>query len=255
MFVEKWLQVVSSSMGGGKEMRMPKEIINIIKEYAIIPARQQFTEKYFGVQQYEGMCAGYHRDTCKKKYEKMDVNTMNKIKNNSCQKCKGYVSWRAMNNELRICNSCNAKGDSRIVQQRYDDEEDESEKIDESKDHAYDNQPSLGSRKSMVFNACKNCSIIDFCPLAESSCPEEICLFNIACILCRQKVCKHSIYEEIVGKDKMDKCLCKPCGQYSLMGRNMMETFASMSTNPPATFQDFLQRIMSRGADAPLKPP
>jgi hypothetical protein len=280
-------------MNGGKKLKkhwtmevvkltlLPSVIVEIIFDYTIVPARQQFLNKYFGVQRLRRWCVGvssstgiYPKNCCKERVVVMDRRSTDSCE--KCQVCQGYTRYLSLDKEYDYCRLCIKNGEQmRIVQKLGR----ENRNRNRNRNREYDangcakdidhNVDKVADKESMFFDACGNCSMIDFCPQAKNGDENDVCLMNIRCILCRTKVCAHDVYESFttnavnVDDEKEEdednsnqssstsspdkKCLCQSCGEYSLLGRRIIETIIN---HPPPAYQDFIQGVLS----LPLNP-
>jgi hypothetical protein len=169
-----------------KKTNFPGEVVNIVLGYVIIPAGQQYAEKY-------DRKNIIWKSRCYRIDDKCSVHfsTEEKYKNflfedNKCENCKRSIIWYPFNFHLQFCSDCKERSSIIILDKKKQEKEKE---------------------KNINFEACTNCNKIAFCSVANSD--SDICLMTNRCKFCKIFCCKHGVHTRF-SNDK-ETCICKNC--------------------------------------------
>jgi hypothetical protein len=197
MFVEKWLKIVSETLQNSSTS-WPKEVVNIIFQYTIVSAKEQYSYKYSQLRLFSARCSNAPCD-----HKAFSI--FKKIKPEKCAKTGKKLSWISKEHKRNNCIRCDCKSSYVSINnygyQSYpNSNKDYKEKCDYKES----------------FDACMNCSKIEFCQFAEQD--DQICLIDFDCHFCKEKICSHQVHEKI----GFDAIICANCNNALLLGRKKL---------------------------------
>jgi hypothetical protein len=194
---------------------LPKCIVDIILGYLRIDPRERYKEKYLGVCEYVGDCQGYNHFTMDCPKKQITCNVESVPKNEACTNCGTHVTYRPVDYfKIDYCDKCQGQ-DCRITTYGYCQDKIET------------------PNNLMDFDACVNCSLIG--PCSKATADDHVCLLNLYCVLCQDNICSDGVHGCAWSQNGI--CLCIDCGNYSLLGRNLVE---EISTKLPPTYPEFI---------------
>jgi hypothetical protein len=198
--------------------KLPKEIVNIIKDWTLVSPSQQLIEKRYEPQLFSRSCYThpYIDGNDQIIYSRMDRDCKHemigqyKLNNHHflsidlptpvCKKNNQYIGpWEGEKFSTSYCGKCF----SPTIYYK-----DLSTKIDDD---------------TWAHGLCINCDKIRHCLLAEKD--DQICAINLECVLCEKLVCSHAVHKRIFNTQtygesetfgaskKLEKILCTFCKQ------------------------------------------
>jgi hypothetical protein len=228
MFAEKWMKIISETLQNLTSCndRFPKDVVNIIFQYSLVPARQQYIDKYSRPQLFRALC---FKKVMREYYggrleegEELDSSCEHKMigkvnsdgvvdKRQFPKRCKRnkhmLLSWQSTEFYRHHCRDCKDEN-SYILHPGVKSERDTrvpGERREYKGKHDY-NTP---------FQGCLKCGLIEFCPLAQKD--DQICLMDYWCHLCEQNICSHQVYKQIAPK----VLICVHCNDALTLGRKL----------------------------------